>query len=177
MLKREIIYIKKYARSASGCYIRMGTTTRSMTEEQIEKRYIESINIKERSIIDIYSPKQNLTFNILKNLLISKNYHINDETFYQNYSFLTKDGKFNRYSNLLSDEADVSIKVAVFKGKDKTEFLKRNEYGFQSIIIAMQKVIDYCDAINETYIDLSVRQDVKKECLVRMHLLKHGQTL
>jgi len=33
-----LYYIKKYGRSAQGCYVRIGTSCRSMTEEQIEKR-------------------------------------------------------------------------------------------------------------------------------------------
>jgi predicted HTH transcriptional regulator len=44
-----LYYIKKYGRSGNGCYIRVGTTCRSMTEEQIEKRYVESINIPEKN--------------------------------------------------------------------------------------------------------------------------------
>lgn len=50
-----------------------------------------------------------------------------------------------------------SIKVAVFKGKDKSEFVKRNEYGYTCPIESLEKVINYCDALNETFIDVSVR--------------------
>ena len=50
-----------------------------------------------------------------------------------------------------------SIKVAVFKGKDKSVFIKRNEYGFTCLIESLEKVINYCDALNETFIDVSVR--------------------
>ena len=50
-----------------------------------------------------------------------------------------------------------SIKVAVFKGKDKSEFVKRNEYGYTCLIESLEKVINYCDALNETFIDVSVR--------------------
>lgn len=50
-----------------------------------------------------------------------------------------------------------SIKVAVFKGTDKTEVIKRNEYGYTCLIDFLEKVINYCDALNETFIDLSVR--------------------
>ncbi len=33
---KALYYIKKYGRSASGCYIRVGTSCRSMTEEQLK---------------------------------------------------------------------------------------------------------------------------------------------
>lgn len=39
----RLYYIKKYGRSSAGCYIRVGTSARSMTEEQIDKRYIEKL--------------------------------------------------------------------------------------------------------------------------------------
>lgn len=50
-----------------------------------------------------------------------------------------------------------SIKVAVFKEVDKSEFIKRNEYGYTCLLDSLDKVINYCDALNETFIDLSVR--------------------
>ncbi len=56
----------------------------------------------------------------------------------------------------------MSIKVAVFKGKDKTTFLKRQEFGFQCLVVAMKNVINYIDSINETYIDTSVRPRKEK---------------
>ena len=33
---KALYYIKKYGRSANGCYIRIGTSNRSMIEERIE---------------------------------------------------------------------------------------------------------------------------------------------
>lgn len=39
----------------------------------------------------------------------------------------------------------------------KSVFIKRNEYGFTCLIESLEKVINYCDALNETFIDVSVR--------------------
>ena len=36
---KSLYYIKKYGRSAQGCFVRIGTTCRSMTEEQINIVY------------------------------------------------------------------------------------------------------------------------------------------
>lgn len=69
---------------------------------------------------------------------------------------LAASGKFNKMAELLANENMESIKVAVFKGKDKSTFLKRNEYGNTYLISALGKVLNYCDALNETYVDLSV---------------------
>jgi predicted HTH transcriptional regulator len=47
---KALYYIKKYGRSANGCFIRMGTSNRSMTEEQIEKGLIDTLDRQERSL-------------------------------------------------------------------------------------------------------------------------------
>ena len=48
-----LYYIKKYGRSSQGCYIRLGSTCRSMTEEQINhihNKYLDSkVKITEKS--------------------------------------------------------------------------------------------------------------------------------
>lgn len=43
--ENSLYYIKKYARSASGCFIRIGKSSHNMSEEQIEKEYIRSLRI------------------------------------------------------------------------------------------------------------------------------------
>ena len=60
-------------------------------------------------------------------------------------------------AELLADENMESIKIAVFKGKTKAYFLKRNEYGNTCLISALEKVTRYAEALNETYVDVSVR--------------------
>lgn len=90
-------------------------------------------------------------------MLLQKGYHINDKTFYENFSLVNEKGEFNYYAGLLDAAADVSIKVAKFKGDDKTFFLKRNEFGFQCILVGLKNVINYADSINETYIDTTTR--------------------
>lgn len=68
----SLYYIKKYGRSAAGCYIRVGTTCRSMTEEQIEKEYIKTLNIQKPTISEKESFRQDLTFNEFKSILMIK---------------------------------------------------------------------------------------------------------
>lgn len=160
---RALYYIKKYGRSASGCYIRIGTSNRSMTEEQIEKSLIDTLELKERSLVDVPCLNQDLMFDTLKTYLRNNKIHINEKTFNINYHLVTQDGKYNKMAFLLADENDISIKVAVFKGNDKTKFAKRNEYGFKCLLASVDKVLDYCDTINDTYVDVgaSVRKEKK----------------
>lgn len=152
-----LYYIKKYGRSANGCFMRIGTTCRSMTEEDIERRFVASVNIPERAIKDIPVLREDLTFAKLKQYLVGKGIHIRESTFYKNFGLVTEDGRFNILADILADENMNSVKVAVFKGKDKSEFVKRNEYGYTCLIESLEKVINYCDALNETFVDLSVR--------------------
>lgn len=128
-----------------------------MTEEQIERRFVESISIPEKAIKDMPILREDLTFAKLKQYLIGKGIHISESTFYKNFGLITADGKFNLLADILADENMNSIKVAVFKGKDKSEFVKRNEYGYTCLIESLEKVINYCEALNETFIDVSVR--------------------
>lgn len=67
----SLYYIKKYGRSSTGCFIRIGTSARSMTEEQINKAFANNAlsNVK---IIDIESRNQDLTFRYLKMLFTEK---------------------------------------------------------------------------------------------------------
>lgn len=152
-----LYYIKKFGRSASGCYVRLGTTCRSMSEEEIEQRYLESISPSENAIKDIPILRDDLTFAKLKQYLISNGIHINEETFCKNFGLVTMDGRYNMLADILADENMNSVKIAVFKGKDKSDFVKRNEYGYTCLIESLEKVINYCDALNETFIDVSVR--------------------
>lgn len=153
----SLFYIKKYGRSANGCFVRIGTTCRSMTEEEIEQRFVSSISVPDRSIKDIPILRDDLTFAKLKQYLVSKGIHFNDSTFYKNFGLVTDEGKFNLLADILADNNMNSIKVAVFKGKDKSRFVKRNEYGYTCLIESIEKVLNYCDALNETFIDVSVR--------------------
>lgn len=111
----------------------------------------------EPKLVNQESMRTDLTFRIFKTYLSNNNIHINDETFYKNFNLFAPSGKFNKMAELLADENMESIKVAVFKGTTKVYFLKRNEYGNTSLISALEKVISYCEALNETYIDVSIR--------------------
>ena len=72
---KSLYYIKKYGRSAAGCFIRVGTSCRSMTEEQIEQRYIATLSIPRKTMKEELSPRQDLTFNQFQALLTFKNVH------------------------------------------------------------------------------------------------------
>ena len=159
-----LYYIKKHGRSSAGCYIRVGTSARSMTEEQIESEFTAKAksNIK---IIDVEARNQNPTFRYLKMLFADKGLSVNEDTFEHNARLKTINNKYNIQADLLSDDNDYSIKVVRFDGDTKaSNIIMRNEYGYKCLIVAMQQAYDYCaDVINQTKTEFKngIRKDIK----------------
>ena len=158
-----LYYIKKYGRSAQGCFVRMGSTSRPMTEEQIilaHNKYLDS----RLKITEIAGRIKEPTFQYLKLLLTEKRYTVNETTFAENFHLLTADGGYNRMAELLADKNEVSIKVVRFNGREKADGIAvRNEYGEKCLVVAMKQAFDYCaDVINETRTSFSngVRNDI-----------------
>lgn len=144
----KLFYIKKYGLSVKGCYVRIGSTTREMTDSEIMEKY-ES-NLREPLMKEYESPHQKLTFDILKTSLREHGFHFNDDTFLDNYRLLTSKGKYNLIADLFADENDISIKIARFEGKDKTKLIERTEYGYKSLILAIRRMLDRFEALNIT---------------------------
>ena len=159
----KLYYIKKYGMSENGCFIRIGSSCKSLTPDEIQDRFIKSLTIKETNIIDIPSTKNDLTFKILKNYLISNNNQISDNTFFDNYHLLTRDGKFNYLAEILADKNDIVINVATFYSNDKTKYLKREEFGGKCLLLAMEQAKNYTNSINQTYVNLETtpRKEIK----------------
>lgn len=118
-----------------------------MSEEQISHLYS---NRTRNSIRNIVSPIQQLTFSQLKIYYEENGYTINDN-FLKQLDFIMEDGKFNYLAYLLSDNNNVSIKVATYSGSDAYDLIENEEYGFCSLIKATKRVIDKFDLINKTF--------------------------
>lgn len=139
----SLYYIKKFGRSAAGCFVRIGTTCRSMTEEEIEHRYISQLIIPKMTMKQVESPRQDLTFNQFKAILTFKGLHYSESTFEQNYNLRNNEGKYNYIAFLVSDQNDTSIKVVRFNGLTKAEFLSRKEFDSACIFKQMEDALDY----------------------------------
>ncbi|MBQ8657677.1 MAG: hypothetical protein IJ506_00910 [Clostridia bacterium] len=159
-----LYYIKKYGRSTNGCYVRMGTSSRSMTEEQIENYHWKLSKAKVR-IIDMDARTQSRTFDYLRMLYKSRGLTLNEESFEENLKLKNQNGLYNLQAELLADKNDYSIKVVRFDGTTKaSNIVRRNEYGYKCLIVAMQEAFDYCvDVINETktLFENGIRKDIR----------------
>lgn len=159
----KLYYIKKEGRSTAGCFYRDGAACTSLSEDEIERRFIGSLNYKRTQLCEIPIIRNDLTFETLKDKLRHNGVRINEKTFLRNFNLVTKDGKYNLLADLLSDENRISLAVCVFKGKDKTQYHMRNEYGEKSLISAYKDALDYCKATNPTYVDVTVRPRREKK--------------
>lgn len=160
----QLFYIKKFGRSSQGCYKRIGSTVREMSEKEIDLKMISFLNLPKKSLINQKAKEIDYSFNKLKNYLINKNVHYNDQNFLDNFNLLTEDKKVNLLGLLLADENDVTLRVNIFLGKDKATFYKRMEYGRTCILYGFDNISNYIESINETFvkIDSIVRREIKK---------------
>ena len=78
-----------------------------------------------------------------------------DETFEENFHLKTIDGKYNYLAEILADKNDIVINVAVFASIDKTQYLRREEFGGKCLLLAMEQAKNYINSINQTYVDVS----------------------
>ena len=139
--------------SAHGRYfIRSADEDRELSPDQLralmfKKNEADTISKKANS-------DQTLSFNMLKTLYVTKNLTINDESFENNLGLRLDNGKYNIMAGILADKNDISIKVVTFRGKDKNEIIKRNEYGYKCLLIAMDQVLSYMESINDTAVEI-----------------------
>ena len=119
------------------------------------------------TIVSMAAPDyaQELTFEKLFMYYGAKGVTLRKETFKKSLRLLTADGRYNIMALLLSDANDIPIRVSVFSGKSKADTLfSVKEYGNSCILYAMDKILEYGDAINIIQADergrISERKDV-----------------
>ncbi len=150
-------YNKPY--SCDGEYrVRVGSENRKIDPLIMSELVLSNCAIIMESVESI---DQNLTFEQLKGLYRSHHLTINEATFLSNCGLLTKRGTFNYLAEILADSNNCSIKVARFKGKDKSEMVSRNEFGYKCLLIAMQNAFDYVSSLNEVRVEL--RQGLERK--------------
>lgn len=138
--------------SADGNYlIRSGCENKKIDPEKMRELLFSN---SYEMILGMESVNQDLAFSQLKQLYVLNGLSIDDRTFEKNCGLLCKNGMYNVLAEILSDSNDFSIKVVRFKGKDKSEMIVRNEYGYRCLILAMQNALDYIDSLNETKVTL-----------------------
>lgn len=131
-------------------YMRTADEDREISPQQLRNLMLSVSD----SIVNIEANNQELSFDQLKMLYAGNNLTLRENMFEQNLNLLTRDGTYNLMAAILADINSYSIKVAVFRGTDKTKLIKRNEYGYKCVLVAVKQVLDYMEALNDTIVDM-----------------------
>ena len=124
------------------------------------------------TMINTKAPIQALTFAQLKNYYLSKGLLFNDSNFVTNLHLKTENGDFNMLACFLADNGEIPVRVSIFSGSTKADHLfSVKEFGYQSLISVIDRIINYSDSINMTraieHFNKGYREDIplfNQEC-------------
>lgn len=154
---RHHIYCqKKYGFSSTGCTMRIGTTCKEMTSEQIKIRY-EKKFIDNEYMLKKESNSSDLSFRELKIYYSEKNYHLEDKSFETNLNLRNKSGEYNLLAELLSDKNNIPFVFVKFQGQSKASISERSDYGYGCILTTYGKIKNRLQAENICISDTTVR--------------------
>ena len=151
-------YLRSKGMSPQGCFIRVGSSVQQMTTVQIDEMYSKRIPIR---LGNMRSPRQNLTFQQLEIYYAEKKLRLNNE-FLTSLDLVDENGRYNYAAYLLADENGVSIKVAKYAGKTKSELVENEEYGYRCLITATHRILDKLRVENKTYAKITPKERLKR---------------
>lgn len=153
---RPIYCQKKYGFSSTGCVMRIGTTCKNMTQEEIKIRYAKNFIDSDRMLV---TPARYgaISFKTLKIYYAEKGYHLDDASFEANLNLRTPDGEYNQLAELLSDKNMIPLVVVKFQGLDKTAVSEKNDYGGQCLLFSYEQMKNRLIAENVCVSDTTVR--------------------
>ena len=151
-----IYCIKKYGFSSLGCPIRVGSTCREMTQEQINNRYKMRF-FNDDLIVNSPTNLRELSFLTLKNYYSNMGYRLNDNTFEANLKLINDKGQYNMMAELLSDDSRFSFIFVKFEGENKASLSQRSNYGNKSILFAYEQMMNRISAENICISDTTIR--------------------
>jgi ATP-dependent DNA helicase RecG len=144
-------YLKKKGMSPEGCFIRIGSAVEPMTDGMIIDMFSTRTRNSLRSII---SPTQKLSFSQLKIYYEESGFEIGNN-FLNQLDLINDDGKYNYVAYLLSDNNNVSIKVAKYKGIDSYNLIENEECGHCCLIKAAKNVLSRLEVENRTFTQIT----------------------
>ena len=153
---RPIYCQKRYGFSTTGCPIRIGTTCREMTQEQIKARYERNFTDTDY-MVRIPAHYGAISFRTLKICYAEKGFHLDEKSFEANLGLRTPDGEYNLLAELMSDRNTVPLIVVKFNGRDKSSVSERNDYGSQCLLFAFEQIRNRLAGENIRITDTSTR--------------------
>ncbi len=122
------------------------------SNDSLEKEVIAFV--PKNSLSNIVSPTQKLSFSQLKIYYEEKGFQINDN-FLQQLNLIMDDGRYNYIAYLLSDNNNISMKVAFYSGTDSYDLVECDEYGYCSLIKATKSIIEKFNLVNRTFMKIT----------------------
>jgi ATP-dependent DNA helicase RecG len=153
---KHIYCQKKYGFSSNGCTIRIGTTNKKMTPDQIRTRYERKFADREY-MLQKRSSLADLSFRELKIYYSEKGFHISDGSFESNLNLRNDDGAYNLLAELLADQNNIPFIFVKFKGRNKASISERSNYGYGCLITTYMKIKNRLQAENVNVTDTTVR--------------------
>ena len=147
---------KKYGFSSVGCTIRIGTSCKEMTPEQIKIRY-EKKFIDTEYMLKRRSHSSDLSFRELKIYYSEKGYRLEDKSFETNLNLRNDAGEYNLLAELLSDRNNIPFIFVKFQGENKASISERSDYGYGCILTTYEKLKNRLQAENICISDTTVR--------------------
>lgn len=149
-------------------YFRIGSSKVVLTK--YPDREAELFNLLQNgqpSLINTEATRQDLTFDKLIVYYASKGITLNKRTFKRNLGFLMPDGKYNLLAQLLSDDSGITIRFAIFSGKDKTSTMYSvREIGRTCLLYSLDKALELGELLNVPQADERNRVVERKEVML-----------
>ena len=154
-------YIKRQGMSEKGCFIRVGSATEPMSVRMIEELFSRRTR---NNLGKMESPRKDLKFEQLKIYYQEAGYALNDN-FLNSLELKTPESEMNYAAYLVADENGVSFKVAKYEGKTRVDLIENNEYGYCSIMKAVDRVLEKLEIENKTLTKITPRKRLEKRLL------------
>lgn len=138
-------YLRDKGLKPSGVYVRKGSSCQPVSEEGIREMILENSS---RSYEELRCMNQNLTFCFFETEMHKRSLECGSSQF-RTLKMTGEDGLYTNLAMLLSDQCEVTTKVAVFQGKDKELFRDRKEFS-GSILKQLDDVYGFIDLCNKT---------------------------
>lgn len=136
-------YLKNKGMTPEGVYIRLGATNKQATRDDIIKMMIEDTGVY---FEDNISKEQELTFNALEKEFKDKKIDL-DKTKMKNMGMLSQSNLYTNLAYIVSDQNMFPIKIAVYKGNDKEEFLDQKELENMSVFEQLHEVEKFLNLV------------------------------
>lgn len=152
-------YLKGMGMTPDSCFIRVGSSIQSMSNEMINNEFSKRTR---NSLKNIVSPKQDLTFSQLKIYYEEKGFSINNN-FLKQLDLYTNDGKYNYNAYLLADNNSISIRFGKYDGINSVNLIENEDFGNCCIIKATKNILNKLEIENKTFtkIEYPERKEIK----------------